>query len=163
MKVESAIASLDSWSAYACHGMNEKADNAREKLWKMIMSPDNIMAKHREMCKDWTNLDEDGFYKLKVREDHILRDIDGFAILLPRKVSKQEAWFRSMQLRVWSDPQKYIESNFAEMLRWTKYGVDYREKRKKKQEKIRNSKKNKARRKLRGSYPYNGKYVDDEE
>lgn len=149
MKLNDAVASLNSWSAYADHGMNEKAANAREKLWNMIMSPDNILAKYREMCKDWSNLDDQGFFRLKVREDIVLRDIDGFAILIPRKRTKQEAWFRDMQLRVWSDPQKYIQSNFAELLRWSKYGPDYKEKRKKKQQKIANSKKNKAKRKLR--------------
>jgi len=108
--------SLQSWHAYAIHGNSDKAKNAYAKAQKMIAEQEGIVESYRDLCIDWTNLDEDGFFKLKIREDNTLRDVDGFVQLMPRKITKREAWEADKRERVKNNPEYYLMAGFQSFL-----------------------------------------------
>lgn len=113
---DQADASLQSWNAYACHGDCEKAKNAYAKAKEMVHDRDGIVDEYRRYFNDWTNVDSKGFFRLKVRDDVILRDIDGFAILKHKKKSKREKWAEARREEVLDNPEKYAQANLMTLL-----------------------------------------------
>ena len=134
MSVDQALRSLESWRAYAKHGDNEKAMNAYNKARKMIHDETDALFDYHELIEDWRNIDEDGYFRLRVKEDTILRDVDGYAVLLKKKKSKREAWFEDLREKVMDNPEKYMQKNLDVLLRMNpdKYNFWQRKSRKKK-------------------------------
>lgn len=134
MTVDQALRSLESWRAYAKHGDNEKAMNAYNKARKMIHDETDALFDYHELIEDWRNIDGDGYFRLRVNESHILRDVDGYAMLLPKKKSKREVWFEEMREKVLDNPEKYTQKNLDVLLRMNpdKYNFWQRKSRKKK-------------------------------
>lgn len=116
--------SLQSWHAYAIHGNSDKAKNAYDKARRIVAIQEDIVTQYHQLCNDWTNLDEHGFYRLKVRGNHILRDVDGFAQLMPRKTSKREAWEEEKREHVKSNPEYYLMSNYLTLVAFSERDYD---------------------------------------
>lgn len=114
---EQALSSLQSWQAYAKHGNDEKAMNAYEKAKKMIYTQGVYLENYRVLTRDWTNLDEDGFFKLKPRQDTVIRDVDGFAVLFKHKKSKRDAWEEEVSANVLDNQELYTKLNFEAILK----------------------------------------------
>lgn len=120
MTVEEAEQSITSWHAYACHGENEKVENAYNKALKVlniIYNPPEIYAK---MLRDPNNIDPDGFFVLHTKKnpkpEEYVRDADGYYVLVKRKLTKEENDFRKHQQEVWANPNKYVRSNMRFLL-----------------------------------------------
>ncbi|MCM1234095.1 MAG: RNA-directed DNA polymerase [Ruminococcus flavefaciens] len=143
MTVEQAMLSLESWKAYAKHGDNEKAMNAYEKALRMLHDETDYLDDYRELLDDWRNLDEDNFFRLRIKEDHVLRDVDGYAILMKKKKSKREVWFDDMRERVQSNPERYMHKNYDIILnmspdKWTGWDKPKKPNKGKKRKVVRN-------------------------
>lgn len=117
MTRETAMMSLDSWYAYAKHGADDKADNAYAKACKMINGDHDIMEEHKKQKDNWRNIDPNEYFILHTNKDTVLRDIDGYAVLLKKKTTKRENWRNEMYARVTANPEYYIESNMDFMLK----------------------------------------------
>jgi len=114
---ETAQMSLQSWHAYATHGESEKSVNAYEKAKRMLhVEIDDHADRYHRLCDDWDNLDTDDFFRLTPAEDHIIRDVDGFAVLMPQKKKKSELVREMERERVKSNPQRYVRKNLTAML-----------------------------------------------
>lgn len=108
---EVALESLDSWYAYAKHGEDNKANNAYHKARKMIEGQKDAVKEYHKLCEDWWNIEPEGFYKLHVNKKNTLRDVDGYAILMPKKQTKREEWLERKREEVAENPERYMESN----------------------------------------------------
>lgn len=117
LDTETAGMSLQSWHAYAVHGETEKVKNAYEKAKDIIhVDIEDWVDQYHRLCDDWDNLDEDDFFRLQPRKDTVIRDVDGFAILMPQKKSKsqkvREIEFETVKM----NEERYVRKNLTALL-----------------------------------------------
>lgn len=116
LTVDKAKDSLGSWHAYAMYGETNRSINAYDQALAQINKQVSIVEQYQKLCDDWTNVDTEGFFRLKVKKGAVPKDSDGFMVLMKRKKSKREAWEDDVRERVKSDPVKYANLNLKAML-----------------------------------------------
>lgn len=117
LDTETAGQSLQSWHAYAVHGETEKVKNAYDKARSMIhIDCEDWEDDYHRLCDDWDNLDTEDFFRLRPKDNGVIRDVDGFAILMPQKKSKSQL-VRELEFeKIKMNEERYVRKNLTTLL-----------------------------------------------